>query len=342
MKYELENGKVVNIPDKEIEHLMKSLELTQADAIDLWLEDNDYQENAEQNELDEKAKKVKINHSASAIDKSEKKERKPREYKSSNEKQALFDNIYHSLVEIYGGKVEIVKENKLLTVVIGVGTGTGGYTVVILKTLAFFIFSFIVGYLMYLWFRWYDKRHPHSRRIPIFGIALAFLFAYAAERFFGIADITGAYVAGIVLCNNRDAGYIEEKVQINSYMLFAPVFFASIGLKTNITGITGEILLFSLAFVFVALITKIIGCSLTAKLCKFNWNDSIKVGVGMMTRGEVALIVAQKGLAVGLRTDVYFTAVIFLIIISSIATPIILKLLYSRDKEPEGMIECEN
>ena len=62
----------------------------------------------------------------------------------------------------------------------------------------------------------------------------------------------------------------------------------------------------------------------------------------MMTRGEVALIVAQKGLAVGLMTDVYFTAVIFLIIISSIATPIILKLLYSRDKEPEGMIECEN
>lgn len=119
MKYELENGKVVNIPDKEIEHLMKSLELTQADAIDLWLEDNDYQENEEQNELDEKAKKVKIKHSASAIDKSEKKERKPREYKSSDEKQALFDNIYQNLVEIYGGTVEIVKENKLLTLKIG-------------------------------------------------------------------------------------------------------------------------------------------------------------------------------------------------------------------------------
>ena len=125
-------------------------------------------------------------------------------------------------------------------------------------------------------------------------------------------------------------------------MLFGPVFFASIGLKTNITGITGEILLFSAAFVGVALITKIVGCSLMAKACKFNWNDSLKVGVGMMTRGEVALIVAQKGLAVGLMTDVYFTAVIFLIIVSSIATPIILKLLYSRDKNPEGMVECEN
>ena len=122
MKYELENGKVVNIPDKEIEHLMKSLDLTQADAVDLWLEDNDFQENEEQNALDEKAKKVKIQHSASAVDKTEKKDRKPREIKVSNEKQLLFDNIYHNLVEIYGGNVEIVKENKLLTVKIGAKT----------------------------------------------------------------------------------------------------------------------------------------------------------------------------------------------------------------------------
>ena len=115
MKYELENGKVVNIPDKEIEHLMKSLDLTQADAIDLWLEDNDLQVNEEQNELDEKAKKIKIDHQASAIDKTQAKEKKPRVVKISDEKQKLFDEIYHSLVEIYGGKVEIVKENKLLT-----------------------------------------------------------------------------------------------------------------------------------------------------------------------------------------------------------------------------------
>lgn len=116
MKYTLDNGKEINIPDKEIEHYMKSLELSKADAIDLWLEDNDYQVNEEQNELDEKAKKVKIDHQASAIDKTQTKEKKPRVVKISNEKQKLFDEIYHNLVEIYGGKVEIVKENKLLTV----------------------------------------------------------------------------------------------------------------------------------------------------------------------------------------------------------------------------------
>lgn len=116
MKYTLENGKEVNIPDKEIEKSMKSLELSKEDAINLWLEDNDYQVNEEQNELDEKAKKVKINHQASAVDKTQTKEKKPRVVKISDEKQKLFNEIYHNLVEIYGGQVEIVKENKLLTV----------------------------------------------------------------------------------------------------------------------------------------------------------------------------------------------------------------------------------
>ena len=118
-------------------------------------------------------------------------------------------------------------------------------------------------------------------------------------------------------------------------MLFGPVFFASIGLKTSIDNITGSILLFSFGFVVVGLLSKIIGCSLMARLCKFKGNDALKIGVGMMTRGEVALIVSQKGLSVGLLEPVYFTSVILLIIISSISTPIILKILYSKDKEPE-------
>ena len=113
-------------------------------------------------------------------------------------------------------------------------------------------------------------------------------------------------------------------------MLFGPVFFASIGLKTNIDHLNGEILLFSVAFVAVALICKIIGCGLMAKACRFNFGDSLKIGVGMMTRGEVALIVSQKGLSEGLLNPVYFTSVILLIIVSSVITPIILKILYAK------------
>ena len=85
----------------------------------------------------------------------------------------------------------------------------------------------------------------------------------------------------------------------------------------------------------VALFAKILGCGLVSKICRYSGADSLKIGVGMMTRGEVALIVAQKGLAVGLLTADYFTAVILLILVSSILTPIALKLLYSKEDKKE-------
>ena len=96
-----------------------------------------------------------------------------------------------------------------------------------------------------------------------------------------------------------------------------------------------SILGFAVVFVVIALISKIIGCSAAAKICKYNWADSLKIGCGMMTRGEVALIVANKGLAVGLIDEIYFTPVILLIIISSFLSPILLKLIYNKypDKE---------
>lgn len=220
----------------------------------------------------------------------------------------------------------------VLTIVVGFKNPEVEPTSVLVSTVLFFVFAIVVGFISYKIFKKVDNRYPHTRRIPIAGLAFCLAMAYIAEKYFGIADITGAYVAGIILCSVSDSSYIAEKMDINSYMLFGPVFFASIGLKTDVSNINASILLFSLAFVAVALITKIIGCGLVAKLCKFNNNDALKIGVGMMTRGEVALIVAQKGLSVGLLTPVYFTSVILLIILSSISTPIILKMLYAKDK----------
>lgn len=223
----------------------------------------------------------------------------------------------------------------VLTFVIGFKSADAKPLDVILKTVLFMVFSVVIGFLLYKLFKLLDKRFFHHRMIPIFGLALCFTMAYCAERFFGIADITGAYVAGIILCNLRDAEYIAGKMDISSYMLFGPVFFASIGLKTNFDGFTLNLLWFSLAFVAVALISKVVGCGLSAKLWKFNTKDSLKVGVGMMTRGEVALIVAQKGLAVGMVTPEYFTSVILLILCSSVASPILLKLLYRGEDKPD-------
>ncbi len=219
----------------------------------------------------------------------------------------------------------------VLTCVLGAGSGTGtGLGKVLFNTVLFFATAIGVGLIAHFAMKWLDKRNPHTQRITIVSMAFCFAMAYVAEEYFGIADITGAYIAGIVLCSMDDASYVERRVDISNYVLFAPVFFASIGLKTDISGLTPQILLFSVCFVIVALITKVIGCGLAAKICRFNWADSLKVGVGMMTRGEVALIVAQKGLDIGVVDPVYFTAVILLIVVSSVATPLVLKVLFTK------------
>ena len=234
----------------------------------------------------------------------------------------------------------------VLTCVLGASSGTGtGLGKVLFNTLLFFATAVGVGLVVHYAMKWLDRRNPHiihkamlwldhrnphTQRITIVSLAFCFAMAYIAEQYFGIADITGAYIAGIVLCSLEDASYIERRVDISSYTLFSPVFFASIGLKTDISGLTPTILLFSACFVIVALLTKIIGCGLAAKLCRFSWSDSLKVGVGMMTRGEVALIVAQKGLGAGVVDSVYFTAVILLIVVSSIVTPLALKGLFAK------------
>lgn len=222
----------------------------------------------------------------------------------------------------------------VLTFVIGFKNPDSNAGKVIINTILFFLLAFVVGIIAYKIFKVVDNRYPHTRRIPIAGLALCLIFAYVAEHYFGIADITGAYVAGIILCSIQDSEYIEEKIDINSYMLFGPVFFASIGLKTEVSGINAAIIIFSVAFVIVGLLSKIIGCGIMGRLCGFKGYDCLKIGVGMMTRGEVALIVAQKGLAVGLMSAQYFTAVILLIIVSSISAPILLKILYT--KEPDS------
>lgn len=213
-------------------------------------------------------------------------------------------------------------------------SGNSSIGKVLIQILLFFVVTIGVGILVYKLFKLLNKKYEHRRRIPIFGLAFALLMSFVAEEFFGIADITGAYAAGIILSSIKDSDYVAQKMDISSYMIFGPIFFVNIGLKTSFSDMTGELMVFSILFVIVSLITKVIGCGLTAKLAKNSWKDSLKVGVGMMTRGEVALIVASKGLNVGLMDQKYFVAVILLIICSSVVTPIILKLLYKGEPLP--------
>jgi len=225
----------------------------------------------------------------------------------------------------------------VLTFVIGFVSDSVEPESVVIHTILFFVFAIGVGLILYHIFKWMDTKYPRTRRIPIFSLALCLGLSYVAEKYFGIADITGAFVAGVILCSIDDSDYIAEKMDISSYMFFGPVFFASIGIKTQISGLTKSMVAFSICFVLVALLTKIIGCGLATKLFRFSNKDCLKVGVGMMTRGEVALIVSQKGLSVGLMSATYFTPVILLIIISSLVTPIALKALFAGEKTPRQL-----
>ena len=115
-------------------------------------------------------------------------------------------------------------------------------------------------------------------------------------------------------------------------MIFSPIFFASIGLKTDLSGMNMNLLWFSIAFVIIGCLSKIIGCGGIAKFLGYSWKESLQIGEGMMVRGEVALIVATKGLSAGLVDSKYFTSVILLIIVSSMTVPVLLKNSFAQEQ----------
>ncbi|HJF51510.1 MAG TPA: cation:proton antiporter [Butyricicoccus pullicaecorum] len=195
------------------------------------------------------------------------------------------------------------------------------------RIVAFFILVVIVGFVMYRLFRAITNEWSNHRRIAIYALSFCLILSFVAEHYFGIADITGAYFAGLILCNLLEAReYINKKVNILAYMFFSPVFFASMGIKTELDGMTGSLLIFSFALLAIAIITKIVGCGLGAKLMGFNWSDSLSIGLGMVSRGEVALIVAQKGAQVGLIDSSLFPPIVLVVIVTTLITPILLKL----------------
>ena len=203
---------------------------------------------------------------------------------------------------------------------------------------AFFIFSVIVGIITYKLFnKWVDKYDIDKRRFVIVSFVICLLLSFSAEKFFGVADITGAYIAGLVLSSNKETIYITKRFETLSYILLSPVFFASVGLNVKLPYLNGEIVMVTIALIIVAVLTKIIGCGLGAKLCGYNNMESIQIGSGMVTRGEVTLIIASKGLTLGLISSYFLAPIIIMVVFTSIFTPILLKIVFSRDK---SSVQC--
>lgn len=196
------------------------------------------------------------------------------------------------------------------------------------------LYFLVIGVLWFILSKakgWIEKK-DHLRRTAILSLAFCFLMAYASEQFFGIADITGAYFAGLMLCSMKIESYVERRVSIPSYLIFSPVFFASIGMKTNLDGLNGSLILFSLILLAIAILTKVLGCGLGAKLCKYTTKESLQIGVGMISRGEVALIVAQKGYQAGMLNDDLFAPIVLVVIVTTLITPILLGMVF-KDKD---------
>jgi len=226
----------------------------------------------------------------------------------------------------------------LVIIILAVTMGMGGsgfsfssLAVILLKIAAFFAFAIAAGLCVNKLFNWSYGRFGAKRRFTIFAIAYCFLMAFLAEQF-GLADITGAYIAGIAFCSTRCVESLETKTQSLSYMLFTPVFLANIGIHTSFDGMTSNLVIFTALLVAVAVISKFAGCGLGAKLSKFSNRESVQVGVGMIARGEVSFIVAAKGIAAGYVSSLMFPSIIVVVLVTVLITPLLLKAAFGGKK----------
>lgn len=217
-----------------------------------------------------------------------------------------------------------------LTIMTSLGGDGESIAVVLLKIVLFLVvccFVYVVGLKV---LDWYIERAGRRdlRRFPIAAFVVCLMMAWIAEHFFGVADITGAFAAGLMIGATKKAGYIASKFEPVQYLFLAPVFFASIGMTVMLPAMSTQIVIFSVLLVVVAVLSKWLGCGVGAKMCGFTTRECNQIGLGMVCRGEVALIVANKGAEVGLMPDALFGPVIIMVIISTILTPILLKFAY--------------
>ena len=213
-----------------------------------------------------------------------------------------------------------------LTVITSMADSSVKISVVLLKIVGFFVFAAVAGYLFYQFYsRWSNRSNVGLQRHTIVAFVFCLVMAYVAEEFFGVADITGAYIAGIIISMTQKEPYLTSRFDIVSYLYLSPIFFASIGLKVVLPKMNGTVVAFAAVLTIVAILTKVIGCGLGAKLCHYKNYQAIRIGVGMISRGEVALIVASKGEALGLMGTQLMGPVVIVVIITTIIAPILLK-----------------
>jgi len=220
------------------------------------------------------------------------------------------------------------------------GWGLNSILSIIISTVLYFVFMILIGILIRKLFKFLDKKYPHHRRVPIYGLVVCFLLAYISQAVFNIADITGAYFAGLILSGRKSTEYVERRTDIISYIIFTPVFFAKIGLTTDWTKLSdagssgkglGIFILIGVCYIGAGILGKLLGTAFGAKITGYSTKDSFRAGIGMCARAEVCLVSAQKGIDAGMIDQKVQLYLIFLIIITSFAVPLLLKLSYKNE-----------
>ena len=226
-----------------------------------------------------------------------------------------------------------------LTIITSFTDSSVSIVMVLLKVVGFFIFAAIAGVVFYkLYSHWSESEERELHRHTIIALVFCLLMSFVAEEVFGVADITGAFVAGLVLSNTKRSHYVAAKFDVVSYLYLSPIFFASIGLKVVLPKMSVTIIAFAVILVIVAVFTKIIGCGLGAKICGYQNYQSARIGVGMISRGEVALIVASKGAALGLLGTNFIGPIVVVVVITTVITPVLLKLVFKKGPAPVALV----
>ncbi len=219
----------------------------------------------------------------------------------------------------------------LLSIFLALTGGTAGASGVALVIVNMLVYLALAGALG--WFvlprlvRWVD-RQPISEGLAATVLASALAFAWAAEVVGGLAAITGAFIAGVGLGRSTLRDKIEEKMHTITYAFLVPIFFVSIGLEANAREITGNVLPFLLVLFVVAVASKLIGSGLGARLGGFTSREALRVGMGMVSRGEVGLIVASVGIREGIIPQEVFSVVVILVLLTTLASPVLLRLVF--------------
>ncbi len=206
--------------------------------------------------------------------------------------------------------------------------GDVNLTAVVLKKIAFFAGAILVGWKAVPWFLEKFGKLKVTETVISSALIVCLVFAYFAE-YTGVAAIIGAYIAGVAISVTKFKEEVFEKVETISYSIFVPVFFTSIGISAQFSGIADNLPLIVILTVL-AILTKFVGAGIGAKLSGFGWNSAMGIGSAMVSRGEVALIIAAIGLEAKLLTQDLFAVLVVVILITTIVTPPMMKVFFNR------------